>query len=1442
MSEDLAIEPLPIKSLRPANDADGPASLNHDPLVALLDDAASYDEERVRAHETSESRYQDAVASGKAPKRPAALRLLDWSRSTILSHEPARAEYLQQLRDRNGVARIIGDQVAPYYAWVRQQAERPLGSHLAAVTANGFNCLPVFGKMPAPPRDYIAPGAHFAFDDPARPAWTDACSRPWQQSILDYWTTNRAKASIGLACGPLQSGAAFGLIALDIDADDAATVAIWREELARELNLDPDALMQRGRAGSPRVLVPIRIAMSGIDRVPSAKMHGAELLGHGKQFAAFGYHVSGSAYEWTNGSPATVRHMDLPVIDVDQLAAVTFRAYGRLGRIADAEEMAQSIVLTAVNGVQEATASTLATAEVSGLVRSAHSSGMSIFSLANDMALRNLTHWIYGLAGVAEIKPRRNGFDAVPMFRDTGRSSKDRARDGRSLTFGPPGTTQAGIKDQVAGTKFSAIDLVMASEGFSKVRALRWLCERLCLVAEYDESRRVWFAGEKDIDLAAIREKARLVRDFNTMLAGVLVKPDDAPHVDDEPIVEDDALAVADAASEASTAAPVSIEQAREIASACVDSAFAHAAKPRTNETAVTRVLRARLGVGKTTAFITRVLTWLWSGEDTDGCVVYAAPTDALARETYDKLVATAPAGSVSRIGGRGTVIDGEPLCGRVEDVNRFARHMPGVSIIKTICTAPTENGGCPLAASCRYLAQAKASETKHRKPHLVIVSSQFLTSPGAVIPLHVALLVLDESIIGSMTTQVADIGVSTISALRATAEETRAKARSCRSVAGSGLMPKVEAFAAADDLAITLRQIEPNRIITAERLAEAGLDFAAVRHLAHWASMMSEACRPEHECGRVNLDTEHVYAARWHETAAMLTAIVEWEDSLHERVPVLIENELSERRVRVVARRRLPEHLRTVPVLAMDGTGEIELIELALRRTIAPENIVDAWPDDPAGVENLYVSDAPVGKAEMLDRKTGVAAGHNRIISALKRNLGDNALVVMPKAIREAKASKGQGFLDYRGLGIGHFNGLAGSNAFEHVRWISLHSREIPPAYDLVPMAIALKLDDLDDNSSRYSKTSRPIRLRNGSTLSMQIDSHGDPVVDALLRASTDGEQLQAAERGRAVNRSEDKPLTTVYATGRLHPRVVIDDAPRWGATAAGIADVVREASGGWMIYGRRGLLPALPVATELKETLTWYPANRGWPAMSQQGALARVEIKDGVLISLRELAPPVGAVLYRVTEANTGDWHIECPPGTTAENAQRFVRSLGALTAHVEGVAGSRALASWQEHGIATDSAAACVIIDPMTWGDKRNASRSPGGLLDPAALAAADPNVVLFRITRPASSSAFVVAIDSARYPHPVPHLEGLFSGRGKLAGKLPKVERVGAPQEPAKTPAGVLPFVRPATPSVPALGLAGGLLAGWHPAQPNDLAGPTAGWASRPWVAATFVGLM
>jgi hypothetical protein len=139
------------------------------------------------------------------------------------------------------------------------------------------------------------------------------------------------------------------------------------------------------------------------------------------------------------------------------------------------------------------------------------------------------------------------------------------------------------------------------------------------------------------------------------------------------------------------------------------------------------------------------------------------------------------------------------------------------------------------------------------------------------------------------------------------------------------------------------------------------------------------------------------------------------------------------------------------------------------------------------------------------------------------------------------------------------HFNALSGVDAFKDVRLAIVIGRTLPKSEDIESSAGILKgampecaavnddSDDEDDNDSlRYQRVKRGIRLRDGTGRAVRVNQHPDELCEALRWQACEGQLIQAVGRARGINRTDETPLDIDMLFDEVLP-IEVDAVENW-------------------------------------------------------------------------------------------------------------------------------------------------------------------------------------------------------------------------------------------------------------------------------------------------------
>ena len=313
---------------------------------------------------------------------------------------------------------------------------------------------------------------------------------------------------------------------------------------------------------------------------------------------------------------------------------------------------------------------------------------------------------------------------------------------------------------------------------------------------------------------------------------------------------------------------------------------------------------------------------------------------------------------------------------------------------------------------------------------------------------------------------------------------------------------------------------------VARSRLLEVGLDEAACRLAAELEARRLRdpglhPGMPAEDRGRaaaqaaVNART-HSFIELWQAMAELAAGETEHDGRLHVR-----RSRDGAREVVVAGVRAIHPTLRDKPILHLDAT-----LRPALATSVLPGlevHEVDAATPHMAlrliagsfGKSSLC-ADPGLDAAEAQRRSNRLAEVVDYVRWQARRVAPGKVLVVTYKGCEAA-------FEDIAGVETGHFNAIAGLDAYRDVRLLVVVGRPLPSDAALAPLAGAL-FRHLP--AGGYGQTLRGVRMRDGSSRGVRVRCHADDKAELLRAAICDDEVLQAIGRGRGVNRSAADPL----------------------------------------------------------------------------------------------------------------------------------------------------------------------------------------------------------------------------------------------------------------------------------------------------------------------------
>lgn len=153
------------------------------------------------------------------------------------------------------------------------------------------------------------------------------------------------------------------------------------------------------------------------------------------------------------------------------------------------------------------------------------------------------------------------------------------------------------------------------------------------------------------------------------------------------------------------------------------------------------------------------------------------------------------------------------------------------------------------------------------------------------------------------------------------------------------------------------------------------------------------------------------------------------------------------------------------------------------------------------------------------------------------RRDCDTDVLVIGQKASISALRAMGLP----RNVDAIHFNGLSGLDRWRGIRCLIVVGRTLPAPITVEWSAMAINgripVQNPDGTGWWYPLAEKRLRLASGRTLPLMVETHADPIAEAIRWSICEGELIQAVGRGRGVNRTGDTPLEIDLLTDAVLP-----------------------------------------------------------------------------------------------------------------------------------------------------------------------------------------------------------------------------------------------------------------------------------------------------------------
>jgi hypothetical protein len=226
------------------------------------------------------------------------------------------------------------------------------------------------------------------------------------------------------------------------------------------------------------------------------------------------------------------------------------------------------------------------------------------------------------------------------------------------------------------------------------------------------------------------------------------------------------------------------------------------------------------------------------------------------------------------------------------------------------------------------------------------------------------------------------------------------------------------------------------------------------------------------------------------------------------------------------------PRLAQGVPLLALDGTGSIELNRrifgerMTVERFTVPRN-AEVWQVASKIFSRQSITGADRRGNPISPQKMSEAARLRRQVLDLLKILPDDVLLVTYKAAEEVLQPDLPPHVQ-----TAHFGALRGLNAYEHCDTALVMGREQPSAQAIEALTRPFCATDPESfiPVGEYGLQSRGRRMRNGGPNVAEVQVHPDPRCQAVLEQVREAEIVQAIDRVRPVfNRRRIIVLTNI-------------------------------------------------------------------------------------------------------------------------------------------------------------------------------------------------------------------------------------------------------------------------------------------------------------------------
>jgi putative DNA primase/helicase len=577
------------------------------------------------------------------------------------------------------------------------------------------------------------------------------------------------------------------------------------------------------------------------------------------------------------------------------------------------------------------------------------------------------------------------------------------------------------------------------------------------------------------------------------------------------------------------------------------------------------RMLAVSTGVGKSQGFIAETLDYIGAERAAGGdkAAYFAVPHHDLADELLERVMAQAiKSGRQIKVAvwkgmSQPDPVDpSETMCRRPQDLEIV--HAYKLPVGTTLCASGSgENRTeCKLAGICGYKRQVRDVADAD----IIILTHSMLTQRlPAALP-EAGLLFVDEAawqiMTGGCDTPVRITATALRKAGKNTPELDWAKRRLAELLDGPTPEPD---GGIKGDLLLALRQSMGSMGITPADAAKLEWDNAGKLsiNVVDYSGDDLEAALKRELGDASGIKAARQMASLWRavDDAQLLPA-----GSRSGRLDIFTpKGEAAVREIKVRWKEELSEGWSKVPILFADATADATVLQACFDGIVPSPRYVSHSPHvkirqivdrsmshaaiAPKSEDDLAkASDAQKANAKTA-RSNAQKVKAKLIADALHRYRGKPVVAVVPAATeavwREDPIPSW--------LSILHYGNVTGLDDYGTCRAVYVVGRTLPSSSAVE--AYAGTLTGVEPSQKGYRETRRELVCADGSGVVVTAWEHPDPLCEAIRRQVTEAGIIQAAGRGRGINRSADKPLDIALWTDVAVPELGLVEAETWEA-----------------------------------------------------------------------------------------------------------------------------------------------------------------------------------------------------------------------------------------------------------------------------------------------------